>query len=171
MRAMTLMVGAAIGLVEFSTGNPPADADPSYSSDNVIQIFGKERSVCIGTAAYCKEREATEAARFDLLVNFAFDSDRLTPAAKENLDQFAKALKDPRLKGKKFEIEGHTDAVGTENYNQELSERRAAAVVSYLASQGLDPSLLAAKGFGKTKPRVPDPYSPQNRRVETHLSE
>jgi OmpA-OmpF porin, OOP family len=173
MRVLTFMVGAALGLVEFSAGNPPAAADPAYSPDKVIQFFdnGKARTICIGTAADCKEKEAAEAPRFDLLVSFAFNSDRLTPAATENLDQFAIALRDPRLKSKKFEIDGHTDAVGTENYNQGLSERRAAAVVSYLASQGLDPSLLTAKGFGKTKPRVADPYSPENRRVETHLSE
>jgi OOP family OmpA-OmpF porin len=44
-------------------------------------------------------------------------------------------------------------------------------VVSYLASEGIDKSLLTAKGFGKAKPRVANPYSPENRRVETHLSE
>ncbi len=56
-------------------------------------------------------------------------------------------------------------------YNLDLSERRANAVVSYLASQGIDPSLLMPKGFGKSKPRVADPYSAENRRVETHLQE
>jgi outer membrane protein OmpA-like peptidoglycan-associated protein len=106
-----------------------------------------------------------------LLVNFEFNSDKLTGVAKENLNQFAKALQDPRLKGEKFEIDGHTDAVGREDYNFDLSERRANAVIGYLASQGLDPSLLIAKGFGKTKPRVPNPFSPENRRVETHLSD
>ena len=58
---------------------------------------------------------------------------------------------------------------GTEMYNLGLSERRAKAVVDYLASLGIDHETLVAHGFGKTKPRVPDPYSPQNRRVETHL--
>ena len=105
------------------------------------------------------------------MANFEFNSDKLTPAARENLDQFAKALKDPRLGGSKFEIDGHTDAVGPEEYNLGLSERRADAVVSYLTSEGIDASLLVAKGFGKTKPRVANPYSPLNRRVETHLSE
>ncbi len=105
------------------------------------------------------------------MANFEFNSDQLTQAARENLDQFAKAIKDPRLAGSKFEIDGHTDAVGPEEYNQGLSERRADAVVSYLASDGIDKSLLLAKGFGKSKPRVANPYSPENRRVETHLSE
>ena len=161
----------------------PARADPAYSAEKVVQIFvkqlgalkaGKTRTLCVGTAADCKKQEAAEApppVQFDLLANFEFNSDTLTATARENLEQFAKAMKDPRLAGSKFEIDGHTDATGPEQYNQGLSERRANAVVSYLTSEGIDSSLLAAKGFGKTKPRVANPYSPLNRRVETHLSE
>ena len=188
MRA-TLMFGAAMSLAIMSIGlSAPAHADPAYSTNQLLDFFlkqkaaadaakpGKTRSICIGAAADCKKPEGAEAApppvaTFDLLVTFEFDSDKLTPAAKDNLDQFAKALKDPRLQGDKFEIDGHTDAVGAEQYNYGLSERRAAAVVSYLASEGLDPASLVAKGFGKTKPRTSNPYDPENRRVETHLIE
>ena len=186
MRAsLTLVVSAAVCVaatpLAFITS---ARADPAYSSDKVIQVFLKDkaavdayksapktRKVCIGTPQECPAPSPPAVAHFDLLVNFEFNSEKLTQAAKENLDQFAKALLDPRLSGEKFEIDGHTDAVGAEQYNQGLSERRANAVVSYLASQGLDPSLLIAKGFGKTKPRVANPYSAENRRVETHLME
>ena len=185
MRASsTLTFGAAAALAICGLASlAPAHADPAYSSENVVQIFlkqkgaltgGKTRALCVGTAADCKKREAAEApppVQFDLLANFEFNSEQLTQAAKDNLDQFAKAIKDPRLAGSKFEIDGHTDAVGPEEYNQGLSERRADAVVSYLASDGIDKSLLLAKGFGKSKPRVANPYSPENRRVETHLSE
>jgi outer membrane protein OmpA-like peptidoglycan-associated protein len=189
MRAL-LTFGAAMSLAIASIGLPAAaHADPAYSSDQVLNLFikqkaaaeaakaGKTRSICIGTTEDCKKQDAAQAAppppvaTFDLLVTFEFDSDKLTPAAKDNLDQFAKALKDPRLQGEKFEIDGHTDAVGAEQYNYGLSERRAAAVVSYLSSQGLDPTYLVAKGFGKTKPRTSNPYNPENRRVETHLIE
>ena len=160
----------------------PAMAGPAYTPDKVIDIFVKDkdasdayksqvktRGICIGTAADCPTPKPPEQARFDLLVTFDFNSDQLTKAAKDNLDQFAKALRDPRLKSEKFEIDGHTDATGAEDYNQGLSERRANAVVAYLASQGVDASTLTAKGFGKSKPRVADPYSPENRRVETRL--
>ncbi len=155
----------------------PAHADPAYKADAVADFFakaaiGKSRSICFGTAADCPAPPPSgAAAKFDLLVNFEFNSDKLTQAARENLDQFAKALRDPRLKGEKFEIDGHTDATGAELYNLGLSERRASSVVAYLASQGLDPAYLVAKGFGKTKPRVADPYSAENRRVETRLLE
>jgi OOP family OmpA-OmpF porin len=153
----------------------PAHADPAYKADAVADFFAKAamdktRSICFGTAADCPAPPPSgAAAKFDLLVNFEFDSDKLAQAAKENLDQFAKALQDPRLKSQKFEIDGHTDATGAEQYNLGLSERRAASVVAYLASQGLDAASLKAKGFGKTKPRVADPFSAENRRVETHL--
>jgi outer membrane protein OmpA-like peptidoglycan-associated protein len=105
------------------------------------------------------------------LVSFQNNSDRLTQATKDNLRQFAKALTDPSLKGKKFEIEAHTSAIGSEQYNLHLSERRAASVVSYLTLQGVDPSFLLPKGLGATKPRVVDPFSAENNRVEAHLAE
>ena len=152
----------------------PAHADPAYKADAVADFFakavlGRSRSICFGTAADCPAPPPPAATRFDLLINFEFDSDKLTQAAEENLDQFARALVDPRLKGQKFEIDGHTDATGAEQYNLGLSERRALSVLAYLESKGLDPGALKAKGFGKTKPRVTDPFSPENRRVEAHL--
>ena len=167
MRALlTLAIGAA-----FAAALTPAMAGAAYSPDKIIDAFApvpKTRSLCIQNTADCKKAETAAApARFDLLVNFEFNSDQLTQAAKENLDQFAAALKDPRLKGQKFEIDGHTDASGPEEYNLDLSDRRAAAVVAYLATQGIDGATLVAKGFGKAKPLVANPYDPQNRRVET----
>ncbi len=187
MRASAKIVfGAAVCLAAASPypGTSPALADPAYTADKIVNLFlkdkaasdafkteSKTRAICVGTAAECPTPKAPAPANFDLLVNFDFNSDQLTQAAKQNLEQFAKALQDPRLKGEKFEIDGHTDATGAEDYNQGLSERRANSVVSYLTSQGLDPSELIAKGFGKTKPRVADPYSAENRRVETHLME
>jgi outer membrane protein OmpA-like peptidoglycan-associated protein len=151
-----------------------AHADPAYTPAQVIEYFkaakAKTRSICFGTAADCPEQGA-KAAKFDLLVNFEFDSDQLTKAAKENLDQFAAALRDPALKGQKFEIDGHTDATGAEDYNLGLSQRRAKGALAYLAAQGVDAKELTAKGFGKSSPRDPDPFSPNNRRVEAHLSE
>ena len=96
------------------------------------------------------------------MANFEFNSDQLTQAARENLDQFAKAIKDPRLAGWKFEIDGRQRRCRPRRDNQGLSERRADAVVSDLASDGIDKSLLLAKGFGKSKPEVASSYSPEN---------
>jgi outer membrane protein OmpA-like peptidoglycan-associated protein len=175
---LAVALGFAAGLlIAPALAIAPAHADPAYKADKVADFFaeavmGKARSICFGTAADCPAPPPSgAAAKFDLLVNFEFNSDKLTQAAKENLDQFAKALHDPRLKAQKFEIDGHTDATGAEDYNLGLSERRAASVVAYLAGQGIDGSALTAKGFGKSRPRVADPFSGENRRVETHLLE
>jgi outer membrane protein OmpA-like peptidoglycan-associated protein len=162
----------------------PSKADPAYTSAQVLAVFtkdkaaaeaskklGKTRAFCFQSDPDCGAPATQLITHFDLLVTFEFDSDRLTEPAKQNLTQFAKALKDAQLKGTKFEIDGHTDATGAELYNLGLSERRANAVVGYLASQGVDPATLTPKGFGKSKPRVADPFGPENRRVETHLLE
>jgi len=175
MRASFLMTaGLALSLAM------PAFADPAYNTDKVVNFLLQSKAHKLGaTRGLHLQDPAAEAEaqpkKFDLLVNFEFDSDHLTAAAKANLDQFAAALRDPRvrdgLKGEKLAIDGFTDATGTEVYNKNLSERRAEAVVNYLANKGADRGVLAPKGFGPDKPRVPDPFDPANRRVEAHLAE
>ena len=154
-------------------GATPSQADPAYHASEIVNLFAKSkaakatRQVCFADDTTCGA--AASATRLDLLVNFEFNSDLLTPPARENLAQFARALQDPQLKGQHFEIDGHTDAVGAEAYNNDLSDRRARAVVAFLANEGVDASTLAPKGFGKSRPRTADPFSPENRRVETHM--
>ncbi len=168
---------AALGLVAAlamgsALGIPPADADPAYKAEAVVAFFSEAaknqlRPICIGKPPECP---AQGLAAVFVLADFAYGSDKLSPAAKQDLDQFAKALKDPRLNWQKFEIDGHADASGDEPYNLGLSERRAASVVAYLASKGLDrPYSLIAKGYGNSRPRVSDPFSPDNRRVEARM--
>jgi outer membrane protein OmpA-like peptidoglycan-associated protein len=175
-------LGAVAWIAIASLASPlPAQADPAYKPADVVSFFkkaavatkngGATRGFCFQSDPDCGAPSTQPVAKFDLLVTFEFDSDQLTAPAKENLSQFAKALLDPQLKGQKFEIDGHTDATGAEQYNLGLSERRANAVVSFLATQGVDPTTLQPKGFGKSRPRVADPFSPENRRVETHLTE
>ena len=69
----------------------------------------------------------------------------------------------------KMRVEGHTDNVGEKAFNQALSERRAAAVVDWLVSHGIDKSRLAAQGFGDTRPvaeNTTDEGRAKNRRVD-----
>lgn len=146
-----------------------------YTADQVVAFFaasadlGAERGICIGTAKECKDKGEIAASSFDLLVHFELDSDVLSEQAKANLLEFAKALKDPRLSHVKFSIEGHTDARGSDTYNQRLSVRRADAVVTFLREHGADTSRFVIKGFGEANPRAADPYDPVNRRVETRI--
>jgi outer membrane protein OmpA-like peptidoglycan-associated protein len=104
----------------------------------------------------------------DLKILFPFNSTELTEDARRRLDELGRALASDELAGFRFELAGHTDAIGSDRYNAGLSARRAQAVAGYLAARfGIDPERLAAKGYGKHKlidPAAPD--SPRNRRVE-----
>lgn len=104
----------------------------------------------------------------DLRVTFPFDSAEITPEARQTLDVLGEALLDGRLSEDRFEIAGHTDGVGAEQYNEALSERRAQAVVNYLSENfGLSRERLLGRGYGKDYLADPDdPSNPINRRVE-----
>lgn len=155
-----------------STG---ALADPAYRASDIIQHFapkpnlGQPRGLCVGDESVCNAGSMSRAEAFDLVVTFDYNSDTLTKEARENLDEFAKALKAPQLATRSFRVEGHTDARGSDRYNMSLSERRAASVVRYLTDMGVESSRLTSRGLGKTQPRVPDPYDASNRRVETKV--
>jgi len=110
------------------------------------------------------------APAVSLTVNFANGSAELTPDAIKALDALGQALSSKDLAGYKFRIEGHTDTVGATVYNKELSERRAEAVVDYIAKKfNVDPSRMQAVGMGEegllvnTPPQTPEP---RNRRVQ-----
>ncbi|WP_195908391.1 OmpA family protein [Novosphingobium sp. Gsoil 351] len=105
--------------------------------------------------------------RADLRVTFVTGSAELTEAGQREAQKFAAALSSPLLQGMRFTIEGHTDSVGSRAANQELSRRRAAAVVDYLVGKGADRARFDAVGYGADRPL--DGISPTaalNRRVE-----
>lgn len=108
-----------------------------------------------------------------LKVEFDFDSARIREESFGLLNELAKALKSDSLRGRKVVLAGHCDIVGTDEYNQKLSERRAASVKAYLAEKGgVDPGTIRAVGYGKSRPLVPNtsPANRQrNRRVEVSL--
>ena len=113
----------------------------------------------------------------DADVLFDFDKAELKPAALDRLAQVAGVLK--KMGKSPVAVEGHTDAKGKDDYNQKLSERRAAAVRDWLVKPGgVAPGRLSAKGFGPTRPVAPnarpdgadDPEGRQkNRRVEIRV--
>jgi outer membrane protein OmpA-like peptidoglycan-associated protein len=84
------------------------------------------------------------------------------------VQELGKALTDPSLKGSTFVVAGHTDAIGGEEFNQGLSERRADTIKRYLTDKfGINGSELVTVGYGKTKPKDPKtPLDPTNRRVQ-----
>lgn len=119
--------------------------------------------------------ETRDSAR-GLIVNMSdvlFDTAKysLTPAAREKLAKVTGIiLGHPGLK---IEVEGHTDSVGNDSYNQKLSEQRAGAVLDYLVKQGLPGASVTSKGFGKTLPVATNDTAAgrqRNRRVELVVS-
>ncbi|MDQ1470492.1 MAG: hypothetical protein QOJ99_1972 [Bryobacterales bacterium] len=119
--------------------------------------------------------ETRDSAR-GLIVNMSdvlFDTGKYTlrSAAKEKLAKVSGILL--AHPGLMLAIEGHTDSVGGDDYNQKLSEQRAEAVRDYLVSQGIQIDTVTAKGFGKTMPIASNDTSAgrqQNRRVELVVS-
>jgi outer membrane protein OmpA-like peptidoglycan-associated protein len=109
-----------------------------------------------------------EVPSINMRVNFAYDSDRLENEALLSLNTLGRALSDQKLVGQTFEIVGHTDAKGSDEYNDDLSERRAAAVVSYLVSNfGLDRARISSRGMGKRQLLdAANAFDEVNRRVE-----
>ena len=83
-------------------------------------------------------------------VFFSFDSDALSATAKEKSDHLANIMK--LFPGLKLHVIGHTDAIGPDEYNYKLAERRANAVANYLLSKGVDKGRITIESKGKTNP-------------------
>jgi OOP family OmpA-OmpF porin len=83
---------------------------------------------------------------------FDFDKATLKPAAREQIDQEVVAKLAEIGKIKLIVVSGHTDRLGSAEYNQKLSERRAEAVKAYLVTKGLDGNAIETFGYGKTQP-------------------
>ncbi|MBC3449896.1 OmpA family protein [Pseudomonas mosselii] len=104
-------------------------------------------------------------------VLFAFDSAELTQGAQQRLQGLLPKLNDPSVTSVK--VIGFTDSVGSDSYNQRLSERRASGVAEYLISQGLAPNKVTSQGRGESEPVADndtDEGRSRNRRVELHLN-
>ena len=119
--------------------------------------------------------ETRQTAR-GLIVNLSdvlFDTARheLKPGAREKLARVSGILS--AHPGLKLEVEGHADSRGSTEYNQNLSERRAESVRSYLVSQNIPPAMVTSVGFGETRPVATNATAAgqqQNRRVELIVS-
>jgi len=100
-------------------------------------------------------------------VRFDFDKSDIKPEYRDILNRIAGILM--TLKGYTINVYGYTDDVGTQTYNLQLSQRRAEAVRDFLVQAGISPTIMSAKGFGKSDPRVPgdsEQARAANRRVE-----
>lgn len=132
-----------------------------------------DRSSCdmepaFSQTATAMTEELTDGPSINIKVYFEFDSSILRPETKETLNELGRALMSDALSAYRFEIAGHTDAVGTREYNVALSEYRAKAVMDYLVTKfGIDAGRLGTVGFGEERLLEPaNPESDNNRRVQ-----
>jgi outer membrane protein OmpA-like peptidoglycan-associated protein len=147
----------------------PADQAKKAETDKFIDTLRNRPTRSLSTDE--RQQIATVAEtrpRIDLEIKFDYNSANIAQAAIPDMNNLGKALTDPSLKGSTFVLAGHTDAVGGEEYNLDLSNRRADAVKRYLMDKfGLASSNLVTAGYGKMRLKNSGrPTAPENRRVE-----
>ncbi|CAD0184870.1 Minor outer membrane protein Omp16 [Ruegeria sp. THAF57] len=126
--------------------------------------------VMTGELTYAQILGRRFAAEVPTQINFAFDSAQLDASAQRILLRQADWIK--QFPEARFRVYGHTDAVGSQSYNQSLGQRRADAAVAFLTRQGISRSRLeAVVSFGKTRPLIDTPNRDRrNRRTVTEVS-
>jgi outer membrane protein OmpA-like peptidoglycan-associated protein len=127
----------------------------------------KTRSLSLGEREQIAEIASTKP-NIDLDIQFDYNSADISKASLSSVQSLGQALSNPGLKGSTFVVAGHTDAIGGETYNQDLSERRADTIKHYLIEKyGIAGTDLVTVGYGKTRPKNPNaPMDPVNRRVQ-----
>lgn len=159
---------AAPALAQQPGGTPSAQEIQRALTRGIVVPPGPGQQSNSGTPA----QGATMPDRppsIDLTVTFATGSVAITPTGERVLAELGQALASPELARYRFRIEGHTDTVGDARMNQGLSERRAAAVATWLVGRyRIAPDRLEAVGLGESAPLIPTPDNTpeqRNRRV------
>ncbi len=137
--------------------NQPPRASQPMDEKEITEVFGPALSTL-----------PDPASRFILtILYFEHDTTKLTHESKDLLAEILRTIK--RRQSNEVYVVGHTDLVGKEAYNAELSQRRANYVRDLLVSSGIKPNTLFVSYYGKTRPLVPtrdEVPEPRNRRVE-----
>ena len=139
-----------------------------------IRIHGNDQGLAETDAGLPAAADEPQSFSIAMRIQFRFDSAELTPESKTTLGQIAQVLQDDLMRDKVILLEGHADATGREDYNFDLSQRRASSVRHYLMSAyGVAGERLQAVGRGELEPfDAADPRAGVNRRVEfTNLSD
>lgn len=148
---------------------PPTAPAVSASEDRFVDSLRNRTSRSLSSA----EREqisdiAKTKPTIDLEITFDYNSATISKRAQPAVQALGKALSNPELKGATFIVAGHTDAAGSDSYNQDLSERRAEAIKRTLIDRfGVAGADLVTVGYGESK--LKDPAHPMdgiNRRVQ-----
>lgn len=161
--------GAAAGAAGAAGATKILDSDGDGIADANDRCPGSAKGAPVDAYGCTKEQLAAGSERQFDDVLFDFDKSDLTPAGIAILDNAASVVNSGEYKSLLINVSGHTDWVGSEGYNQALSERRANTVKAYLQKQGVDGSRIRTFAFGETTP-VADNESAEgrakNRRAE-----
>jgi outer membrane protein OmpA-like peptidoglycan-associated protein len=145
--------------------------DPSAKAREISFVDSlrnrKTRSLSLDERQEIAEIASTKP-KIDLDIQFDYNSAEISKTSTQAVQELGKALSNPSLKDSTFVVAGHTDGIGGEAFNQDLSERRADTIKRYLVQNyriaGGD---LVTVGYGKTKLKdAQDPTDPVNRRVQ-----
>jgi outer membrane protein OmpA-like peptidoglycan-associated protein len=145
--------------------------DPAVKAKEVNFVHSirnrKTRSMSMGEREEIAEIAATKP-KIDLEIHFDFNSADISKDSVSSVKALGEALSDSQLRGSTFVVAGHTDGVGGESFNQELSERRADTIKHYLVEHyHIASGDLVTVGYGKTKLKdAADPSDGVNRRVQ-----
>ena len=169
LAAIAMLTAGSLASAACSAQSRPS-AEQIVKSLTPTSVSGATRGLRVGPSATGQAQQSPPAPAVSLSVQFATGSADLTAQAIHVLDNLGKALNDQALTGYRFRIEGHTDTVGTREYNKDLSDRRAATVVEYLADNlHVDRGRVEAVGMGEDQLLIPTPDQtpePRNRRVQ-----
>lgn len=166
-RSMLRLLGAA-GTTSLAACNSIVGSE--FDANDVGSATRNNIGVHSGEIAALTHLGERFAAQVPTTINFAFNSAALDDSARGILDQQAQFMRQfPEVR---FSVYGHTDAVGSNGYNQRLGRRRAQAAVAYLAGRGISRSRLEALvSLGETQPVVPSQGRERaNRRTVTRVS-
>ena len=177
MNARLLVLPLALAALTAHAGDrQPVDNDPGPPYQfKIVDLVYRVDSIG-GVVQDIEIKETPTEVRVEMAADVLFDFDKadLLPKAGETLQKAADFI-GARAKGGIVRIEGHTDGKGNDDYNQKLSERRAASVKKWFDAHGLSAVKFSTEGFGAKKPIAPntkpdgsdDPEGRQkNRRVE-----
>jgi outer membrane protein OmpA-like peptidoglycan-associated protein len=160
-------------IIEHFTAGQPANSEQTTNPDVNYRGLGIqpiEKKVAHVNKA--KHNATLEDPALSLNIGFEYKSTELTEVAKDKIRPVGEALKSNALQNFKFKVEGHTDGVGSDAYNRELSQARAEAVKAFLVEEyNIDQSRIDAVGMGKRKLLDSShPESDVNRRVRVVAS-
>ena len=179
---LIVAVAAAVGVLGMNAAmaHKGGKANAGYVGDNTGHLVLDSAGKCVKNSAWmpalaldeCGDKAPAKAPAVEKIslkadAHFDFDKSDLKAGDKKELDAAAAKLK--AMKIESITVTGHTDNVGTDTYNQKLSERRAESVKKYLVGKGLSAGQIQTQGKGESQPVADNKTADgraKNRRVD-----